>query len=449
MLCAVQLSLHAQSSYSFHKDDTILRRNYYQQTIKKKELTLSSIGKQYAKDYKTIYEDAFKEIGQLWQSSRPVTSPEAHNYLQSLVKKVIDANPELKNTDARVVFSRDWWPNAVSMGDGSIAINAGLVVFMDNEAELVFVICHELAHYYLEHTPLKIKSYVEKIHSPDYQAELKRISKIKYGSGGELETFVKANAFSHNRYSREFETAADRQGFLFMKNTGYDLGAIRTTLELLDRIDDTSLYKPLAIAELLNFADYPFKKKWIQKESAIFAQVEDNSSLTTKEKDSLKTHPDCSQRIKMLTDYISPANTTGKKFIANEELFKKLRKDFFLEITEECYRNKSLSRNLYYNLLMLQEGENKPTAIYSIVRCLNEMYEKQKVHKLGLSIDTENKNYPEDYNLLLRMLGKLRLAELAELSNAFCGKYYPEAKGNTDFEMEMKKARKIKEQSSL
>ena len=123
-----------------------------------------------------------------------------------------------------------------------------------------------------------------------------------------------------------------------------------------------------------------------------------------------------------------------------------MKKDFFIEMTEECYREKNLSRNLYYSLLLLQSDENNQVAVYSVARCLNELYDKQKNHKLGLIIDTESKAYPEDYNLLLRMLGRVRLNELANLNYSFCNKHLSIMKGYAGFEEEMRKAKKLKEQ---
>ncbi len=267
-----------QPVYSFQKDDSVLKKRYYDNSISKKDLFLSSADKENARDYKKIYDDHFKEIGKLWQSDRVVTAPAAHGYLQAIVQKIISANEELKKTDARVVFSRDWWPNAYSMGEGSIAINAGLMVFLDNEAELVFVLCHELAHYYLDHTVKGIKKYVETVNSDAFQQELKRISKTEYGTNRQLEELTKSFMFSSRRHNRENEAAADRMAFNLMKKTGYDCNAIKTGLELLDKVDDSLLFKPLALQQVFNFNEYPFKKKWIQKESAIFSQLNENDS---------------------------------------------------------------------------------------------------------------------------------------------------------------------------
>lgn len=440
-------SAQLQPVYSFQKDDSLLKKSYYDRSMDKKAILPGLTDKNNAREYEKIYEDHFKEIGRLWQSDRSVTAPAAHGYLQSIVQKIISANEELKKTDARIVFTRDWWPNAYSMGEGTIAINAGLMVFLDNEAELVFVLCHELAHYYLDHTAKAIKKYVETVNSDAFQKELKRLAKTEYGANTQLEELAKSFTFSSRRHGRDNEAAADRLAFSFMKKTGYDCGAIKTGLELLDKVDDSLLYKPLALQQVFHFNEYPFKKKWIQKESSIFSQLSENDSpLSRKEKDSVKTHPDCSKRIALLHDSLQSMSAGGKKFLVNENLFNQLKKDFFIEMTEQCYRDENLSRNLYYSLLLLQAEKNIPVAVYSIARCLNQVYSNQKNHQLGLKIDTESKSYPEEYNDLLRMLNQLRLEEIAGLNYHFCKQYAWQMKGYAGFEAEMNTAKKLNQQ---
>ncbi len=447
IFCTVNLSSIAQlkAVYSFKKDDTILRKSYYEQSLKKETALLNSLGKEYQSDYKKIYEDRFKEVSSLWQSTRTITAPDVNEYLQLLLKKIITANEYLKGIDARVVFTRDWWPNAYSMGDGTIAINAGLLIYLSNEAELAFILCHELSHYYLNHSGKSIKKYIETLHSDEFQKELKRLSKEQYRVNQQLEKLAKSMVFDSRLHSRNNEAEADLQAFNFMKKTGYDCNAIITSLQLLDKVDDSSLYKPLELEQIFNFNEYPFKKKWIQKESAIFSQLDENDSpLSQKEKDSLKTHPDCSKRILGLIDSVQGIKSIGKKFLVDENFFNELKKDFFIEMAEQCYRVDNLSRNLYYCLLLLQENENIPVAVYSVARCLNQLYENQKKHKLGLMIDSENKTYSSDYNLLLRMLSRLRLDEITSLNYHFCKQYYEQVKGYAGFRDEIKKIQEQK-----
>jgi hypothetical protein len=331
------------------------------------------------------------------------------------------------------------------MGEGTIAVNAGLLVFLDNEAELVFILCHELSHYYLDHSGKAIKKYVETVNSDDLQKELKRLSKEEFRVNEQLGKLTQTLIFDSRKHSRSNEAGADLQAFRFMKNTGYDCNAIISTLQLLDKVDDSYLFKPLNIEQAFSFSEYPFKKKWIQKESAIFSQLgEDESPVSKSEKDSLKTHLDCSKRISLLQDSIKATGNSGRLFQVNELLFKQLRKNFIAEITEQCYNGNNLSRNLYYSLQLLQAGENIPMAVHSVSRCLNELYEKQQQHKLGLAIDNENKRFPADYNQLLRLLAKVRLDEIASINYYFCRQYSETMKNYKGFADEMNKAIRLK-----
>lgn len=432
--------------YDFQKDDSILKRKYYQNALENKSDLIKSLGSENKKDYTEIYEARFKEVAELLQSTRSVTDHVANNYLQAILQKIIAVNPELRDKNIRLIFSRDWWPNAYSMGEGTLAVNAGLMVFLNNEAELVFVICHELSHFYLDHSNKTIRKNVEMANSAAFKSELKRLSKQEYGAGKQLDELIKKLAFGSRQHSRENESEADMMAFRFMKKTGFDCGGMISCLQLLDKVDDSLVYKPINIEQAFNFSGYPFKKKWIEKESSIFsAMKEDDSPLTKKEKDSLKTHPDCSVRISKLNDSIRSV-AEGKKFMVDETLFRKLKKDFFIELTEQQFKAKNLDRNLYYSLQILQSGENTPFAVYSIARCLNNIYDNQKNHKLGIVTDKEARGYPDDYNLLLRLLDRLRLDEIANMNYNFCSQYKGQMSLYAGFEEEWNKAVKQKAQ---
>lgn len=427
--------------YTFLKDDSLARMKQYEQSQKKKTQLLGMVEKSRSDEYKKLYNEIFTEIGLLWKSTRVITDARANDYLQSVAKKITDANPVLKELDVRITFTRDWWPNAACMTDGTIVFNAGLMIYLSNEAELAFILSHEMAHYYMQHNAKSIKKYIETVSSKEFQAELKRLSKKEYGANQELEALAKTTAFNSRRHSRDNESEADRYAFNFLKKSGYDCNAITSSLQLLDKIDDSLKAVTGKFQETFNFSDYPFKKKWIQEETSIFSQMDHKSSdgLTKKEKDSLKTHPDCMSRIANLKDSVSLA-PAGKAFMVSRDVFTVLKNDFFAEITEECFRDKLLSRNLYYSLLLMQDPGKKTLGIYSVARCLNEIYDAQKAHKLGSKIELEDKNYSSDYNLFLRMLSRIRLEELANLNYHFCNSYQSLMKNYPGFDKEILKA---------
>lgn len=447
ILSAINFAVFSQLKpvYNFQQDDTLLKRKYYDEALQKKKTLVSALKKDNIKDYKEAYDDMFEMVEDLLISPRSVTEKAADNYIKSLVAKIINANPELTGLDTRIVFSRDFFPNAYSIGDGTIAFNAGLFIFLNNEAEMAFVLCHELAHYYLNHSKKNIDRKVEVINSDSLKKELKLLSKQEYRVGEQFQKLLKSFVFDVRRHSRDREEEADRVGMRFLKNTGYSGNGFITSMQLMDRIDDTTLFSPLNLQKVLSFPEYPFRERWIKKESEIFGALnaEDATGLTKKERDSLKTHPDCSKRIALLAD--SASKITGKIFQVDEQLFKQLKQDFIPEIAEEVYKSGNISFNLYLSLQMLQEGKHIPLAIYSIARDLNLIYKHQKEHELGLIIDSENRRFDEDYNLLLRMLNRLRLREIAELTTNFCLLHGAQMKNYIGFEEEMKKAKEYKQ----
>lgn len=409
--------------HQFQADDTVLKVNWMHSIRAVKTSWLSNIKPSQKKEYEEIYKSHFEQIEKIISSKSVVTAKEAYYYLQQILARIVQANPVLKADDLRIFFTRDWWPNAYSMGDGSIAINAGLVIHLQNEAELAFVLCHELAHYYKSHTLEAVNQYVSITGSPEFQKKLKALSKQDYGVNKELEKLSRNLIFNSRQHSRNREAEADIQAFTFFKNTGYNATGIVSLLQLLDTVDKATVFPALHVQAMFHTESYPFKKKWIQEESAIFSKMnEQTSQEEANEADSLKTHPGCTARIAALKDSVD-TQKNGRDFLIDATYFAKLKEELFLEMAEYSFHSGNISRNLYYNLLLLQQQKQTQLAAFFIARDLNKLYEQQKNHKAGLLLDTENKFYPTDYNLLLRFLNRVRLDELAQVTHAFCNRY--------------------------
>lgn len=449
IFCAILPRAAAQQNhiYTFQKDDSVARAHYYAQALQSKNNLIESLGKENKKDYKEIYESRFEAVAELLKSSTTVTEPAAHAYLQSLLKAITDANPELKQLDIRMVFTRDSWPNAYSMGEGTIAVNAGLFVYFENEGQLVFTLCHELAHLYLDHGNKEIRKNVEWFNSDEFKKQAKQLSKQEYGVGHKIDELIKKMTFTSRRHSRDAEAEADKQALRFMSRTAYDCNQAITCLRILDKIDDTSFYKKIDPETVFAFNDYPFRKKWIEKESSIFASMSaDDSPLTKAEKDSLKTHPDCLKRIALLQDSAQSIKP-GKAFLTDEKEFNNLKKEFIAEMAEQQYRNGNLGYHLYLCLQLMQNPEYETYAAYAVVRCLNKIYTYQKTHQVGTVVGKESRTYPADYNLVLRMLDRIHLDEIANLSYYFAKKYNDRLSAYPEFAAEMRAAEKNKKEN--
>lgn len=105
-----------------------------------------------------------------------VPEPSAHKYLRYVSGRLLHSIPieeAPKVSQLRFVLLDTEIPMAFSPGGGFILLSKGLIRNLRSEAELAFVIAHEIAHLQLEHVDLHLqKSYT---HQPnDYQVELER-----------------------------------------------------------------------------------------------------------------------------------------------------------------------------------------------------------------------------------------------------------------------------------
>ena len=438
----------SKSEYNFPREDSLLKSGMYSAAEAKKNVLIASLERENRDDYKEVYLDRFNMISTLLKTRRMVAETDAHTYLQNFLAKIVAANPELRPVPIRLIFSRDWWPNASSLGEGTLVINAGLMVRLKNESELAFVLCHELAHLYLDHGEKSIRKGITTVNSEAFKKEIKRLKKKEYGVNAELEKLLKKLSFNSRRHSRENEAEADLQAIKFLLPTQFELTGATSCLKMLDTVDDSAYYGVLDLPRALHLPDYPFQKRWIQNESTIFGQMKGESSgLTQNEKDSLRTHPDCSKRISVLEPLITAASRNQAHGV-DPVLFDQLKERFSIEIIEQLYRDENYSLSLYFSLGLLQQGSQRPYALYSIARVFNALYDAQLNHRLGKVTDKESRENSSDYNLICRMIDRLRLSELAELNYHFCRNYESIMSDYIGFHQEYAKAKKNRNQSS-
>ena len=371
-------------------------------------------------EIKLYYKNRYESVKKLIESKSIITDNEVNIYMQKLVKLIYDANPELKTVNRRVLFSLDDVPNAFATGEGTIVFNSGLFVNLKNEAEIIFVLCHELAHDFLNHNNLKIENLVEKLNSKEYKDEVKQISKLEYGKRVKVEELAQTEMFGFKRHNRDKETEADRTGFGFMKNTLFNVNAIKTTLNYFNTCETFYDTTDLKIKERFNFTNFTFNNDWIKKETSIFEDIDKKSETEIEKKlnDSLATHPDCKIRIAALEKDIATIKNS-MLFTSAESEFKKIQNKLQISIYDYLGENIKLTTLIFEGLKMLNNSNKINYANYLILQSLNGFYKLQKDHKLGNALPVESDYYNEQQNLLIRLFTNLTLEELAALNYNF------------------------------
>jgi Zn-dependent protease with chaperone function len=394
--------------------------NQYQQRYKDDISQLPSGNK---KDYVEIYGERWKDIQEKFDKQEIYTAAEAQDYLDKLVSVIVKANPELQPSSFHCYFSRSYIPNAAYIGEGIILVNMGLFDRLSDESQAVFILCHEISHYYLGHQEKSIEKYVNTINSPEVQTQLRKIKGTEYHRREQLQSLVKGLAFDSRRHSRDHESQADSMAVELMRHTAFALTGATSTLALLDSVDKDDFDVESYLPKTFNAGDYPFRKKWLAREEGLLGgPAHLNKDSQDGLADSLKTHPDCPLRVRLITPLVMGG--AGRAFVIDSVKFMQLRERCRYEIIEYAFASDEYTQSLWLALELLQQRPADAYAVAQVGRVLNGIYQAQKTHTLGKVVDLPGPYYAENYNSLLQFVQNLYLADIASISFYFLKAHY-------------------------
>lgn len=273
-------------------------------------------------------------------------------YVQKVFNHVKESNPELSD-DLEIYVTRIWRPNATSWTNGSLFINLGLLSILENEAQLAFVICHEIAHYEKEHSMKSFK----------YDVKLKRRNEDSLLR----KRLVEDDAiFMNLQYSRKNETEADVEGFRYFNKTQYDPAEAAAALSKLDDIRKDYFSDSLMLHNFLNMNLKETKEFYTE----YYQGVGKSKSKSHLELDTFfSTHPDIESRIKKLN--IEQAGTKGKKYVVDSAAYADLRSRAWYDMVFALYRAHSYEECFYQSVRLLQQNEDDH---YLEEMALNSLY---------------------------------------------------------------------------
>ena len=239
--------------------------------------------------------------------------------------------------------------------------------------------------------------------------------------------------FDSRRHSRDHESQADSMGLEILRHTRFDLSGALSAMALLDVIDQDTLNTGACLESSFNAANYPFRKKWIAKQSGLLgghAELQRGGL----EDDSLKTHPDCPMRIKLMTALIGKGGPGGTlKFAVDPVKFENLRTLCRYETIEYAYASDLYTRSLYLSLGLLQDKPADPYLVAQVGKLMNGLYAAQKEHRLSKVADLPAPGYSPNYNTLLQFIQNLYLEDIAGISYNYLSRYHPQMDGYAAF----------------
>ena len=236
-------------------------------------------------------------VDQILLSGQVLFGDEMTSYVSDIADRVL-AHDSLLRDELRFYVVRSSEVNAFSTDPGVIVVTTGLLARADNEAQIAFVLAHEIEHYIEEHT---VNAFIEakKIEEGDKNFDVdKAVRKL-------------------SNYSKDQEFEADADGLKLLAKSDYDLKEAQNQLDKL-------------MYGYLPFSNEPFEMSSLETQYFDIPEPLDldsvqplsNPEVLANVSDTKSSHPNVASRKLELTDVIEELGSpTDKKFIDAQERF--------------------------------------------------------------------------------------------------------------------------------
>ena len=280
---------------------------------------------------KNAIKEASYHTGKMMAGGRIVYGDPISHMVGRIADTLLKDYPELRK-QLRFYTVKSPEVNAFATGQGMIFVNAGLVAQVENEAQLAFILSHEIVHYYRNHT-------MEELVGKDGK---KRRTRTTDSDMEELNNFLR----KHNR-SREMENEADSLGVaMFYLHSPYDKGVTEGVFDVLQY-------------SALPFDDVPFdttffNTPYYQLNGCWLDTVADITSRDNYD-DSRSTHPNILTRRRNNAVAFDGYYGGEEYVMTTREEFDRLRHQARLECIRQELIYGEYSRALYNTWLLQRE----------------------------------------------------------------------------------------------
>jgi len=333
----------------------------YQQALRNN--SLAERKRQEAKMLSRFELEGNYNLDKLLRSGRVLFNDEVSNYLAEVSQVLLQAKPLSKGRSIKIYTLRSSAVNAFATSRGEVFVTLGLLAQLQNEAQLAYIIAHELAHVEEKHS---LKFYLEsqELDRSESRSVLKRAS-------------TDEKLFRLVAFSKENENEADRLGLGRILASPYRTATLPVVFDVLKY-------------SYLPYANQPFERSLLESEHYRLPNAHWLESIKPiegedeAEDDIRSSHPNIkSRREAMFAILNQQADTLGKSdYIVSVERFESVRQ---------------LARNELPNLYL--HADEHADAIYTAGLLLKENPESLTLKKYiakALYLNAKLRN-SEDY----------------------------------------------------
>ncbi len=365
------------------------------------------------KTKKQFYLNSNFAIDGLLKSGKVLYETEHSTYLKDIISLLLKDNPSLSNR-IHVYILRSPSVNAFATADGLVFITLGLLAQVENEAQLAYILSHEITHISKKHAlELALES------DRDVRASDRR----KLSRNGEIDD----KSLSKNLFNHEQELEADREGYNIFIKTGYATAHI-------NRVFDVLKYSELP------YDDIAFERSFLETDylklpNAYFLEkVKAIQGINEKGDDSKSSHPNLFKRRSVIDGLLTNQKDVDKKdFLISKDRFEKLKKVSRFEIAH-LQLHRQLLQDAIYTAFLLKKTEKADKyadiitakALYGLAKFKSNT--KIDISAEVIAIDSIEGEGQQVYHLFDKMPSK----ELSVLATSYMWRMAQKYEKNTD-----------------
>jgi Zn-dependent protease with chaperone function len=370
---------------------------------------------EYREHYKKVVKEASDDVYNSIRYSA-LLDPVVEPFVQQVFARILKANPQLPA--ARLVLSRNPEPNAHAVGNGTVMLNLGLLPRLENESQLAFILCHELAHVACRHMESGLQERLTVLHSKEVKREFRRIINSEYNIGSKIKEMALGFSLNSNYHHRQFERQADSLGYVLLTHTPYEAPQAYRALELLDSIDEPENPAPLALPTYFSCVDFPrtFGSAPVKPASIFTVKAAEKTILDIT--DTLKSHPDCAKRMRFVQALAHGQVAKGPQPASSPD-FARIRSISRLEVVQSWFDYDCYDHALFEALQLLPQQPNSPFLRSVVVLSLFELRQHLRDHTYTEVVSNISTHQPANFNGLLRTLYDLHYEDFTGLSTCF------------------------------
>ena len=285
-------------------------------------------------------------------------------YINKVADKVLEKNPKLRK-ELRFYVLKSYSVNAFSTNQGIIFVTVGLVSQLENEAQLAYILCHEISHYTQKHS---LESY-------------KRKNDVLEGKGKFKVLDFDERIQEIYSYSKDNEFEADVEGVKLYLKTPYNKQAALSSFDML-------LFSYLPYDEIewsiKEFQDssYKFPVYYLPKKGK-------EISADEAEDDEESTHPNIRKRKTKVESILEDEEKDGALYVLGEDYFKSIQQQARIELFYILFNHAQYKKAYYLSYLYRNIYHDTNFSTIVTAYCI---YAKAKKAKNNSNSDENSKN---------------------------------------------------------